>query len=98
MTTETPGRRRRFGFDAGTGTMHLMGRSMRTPRSRPARIALGIFLILGGIFSFLPVLGIWMLPLGLLVLSQDSPMIRRWRRSSTLYFARRRQKRRSEID
>ena len=35
------------------------------------RIPLGILLVLGGIFSFLPVLGIWMLPLGLLLLALD---------------------------
>jgi hypothetical protein len=35
------------------------------------RIPLGILLVLGGIFSFLPVLGLWMLPLGLLLLALD---------------------------
>jgi hypothetical protein len=36
-------------------------------------------LILGGIFSVLPVLGIWMLPLGLILLAEDVPVLRRWR-------------------
>ena len=31
----------------------------------------------GGVFSFLPVLGLWMLPLGLLVLAVDIPPLRR---------------------
>jgi hypothetical protein len=31
----------------------------------------GGLLVLGGLFSFLPVLGIWMLPLGLLLLAFD---------------------------
>lgn len=44
---------------------------MRRPEARLVRIPLGILLILGGIFSFLPVLGIWMLPLGLLLLAVD---------------------------
>lgn len=44
---------------------------MRRPEARLVRIPLGILLILGGIFSFLPVLGIWMLPLGLLLLALD---------------------------
>lgn len=86
---ETTTQRRNFGFDPATGTIHAFGRSIRTPRSRAARIALGIALVLGGFFSFLPVLGIWMVPLGLLVLSQDFPMVRRWRRSATIYFGRR---------
>lgn len=44
---------------------------MRRPEARLVRIPLGILLVLGGIFSFLPVLGIWMLPLGLLLLAID---------------------------
>lgn len=44
---------------------------VRRPQARLIRIPLGLLLILGGIFSFLPVLGIWMLPLGLLLLALD---------------------------
>jgi hypothetical protein len=44
---------------------------VRRPEARLIRIPLGILLVLGGIFSFLPVLGIWMLPLGLLLLAVD---------------------------
>lgn len=44
---------------------------VRRPEARWIRIPLGILLVLGGIFSFLPVLGIWMLPLGLLLLALD---------------------------
>jgi len=44
---------------------------MRRPSARPFRMPLGVLLVLGGIFSFLPVLGIWMLPLGLLLLALD---------------------------
>jgi len=50
---------------------------LRQPSSRYARIPLGFLLILGGIFSFLPVLGLWMLPLGLLLFAQDVPMLRK---------------------
>ena len=49
---------------------------VRKPRMLLVRIPLAILLILGGIFSFLPVLGIWMLPLGLLVLAVDIPPLR----------------------
>jgi hypothetical protein len=41
------------------------------------RVPLAVLLILGGIFSFLPVLGLWMLPLGLLVLAIDVPVLKR---------------------
>jgi hypothetical protein len=48
---------------------------LRKPSSIWVRIPLALFLILGGIFSFLPVLGIWMLPLGLLLFAQDVPWL-----------------------
>jgi hypothetical protein len=49
---------------------------VRRPSSRWIRIPLSLILIFGGIFSFLPVLGIWMLPLGLLMLALDLPFLR----------------------
>jgi hypothetical protein len=33
-------------------------------------------LIVGGIFGFLPVLGFWMVPLGLILIAQDVPFLR----------------------
>ena len=52
-------------------------RWLRKPSSRYVRIPLAILLIVGGIFSFLPVLGLWMLPLGLLLFAQDVPMLQK---------------------
>ena len=40
-------------------------------------LALGLALIAGGLFGFLPVLGFWMLPLGTLVIGEDIPPVRR---------------------
>ena len=40
------------------------------------RIPLGVLLCLGGLFFFLPLLGLWMLPVGLLILSEDIPWLR----------------------
>lgn len=37
----------------------------------------GILLILGGVLGFLPVVGFWMIPLGLLVLAPDFKWARR---------------------
>lgn len=48
---------------------------LRRPSSRLVRIPLALLLVLGGIFSVLPVLGLWMLPLGLLLFAQDVPML-----------------------
>ena len=50
---------------------------LRKPSSRYARIPLAILLIVGGFFSFLPVLGLWMLPLGLLLFAQDVPFLQK---------------------
>ncbi len=49
---------------------------MRTPESRYVRIPASIALIVGGFVGFLPVLGFWMIPLGLLLLAQDVPALR----------------------
>ena len=48
---------------------------VRKPSSIYARIPLAILLIAGGFLSFLPVLGLWMLPLGLLLFAQDVPFL-----------------------
>ena len=60
----------------------IAGRSFDLPKSRLLRITIGVVLILLGFVGFLPVLGFWMIPLGLLVLSIDIPAIRRWRRQA----------------
>ena len=58
------------------------------PQSRPTRIGLGILLVACGFLGFLPVLGFWMIPLGLLVLSVDLPPVRRARRRLTVWWHR----------
>jgi hypothetical protein len=50
---------------------------MRTPRARFVRLPLGILCIIGSFLWFLPVLGLWFLPLGLLLIAQDVPFLRR---------------------
>jgi hypothetical protein len=52
-------------------------RRLRHPDARWIRIPAGVLLVLGGIFSILPILGIWMLPFGLLLLAYDVPVLRR---------------------
>ena len=61
-------------------TIRFGSKSYQLPGSRLARMVLGVLLIIGGILGFLPVVGFWMIPLGLIVLSFDSPRVRRWRR------------------
>ena len=61
---------------------------MRSNRMMLVRFPIALLLIFGGLLSFLPVLGIWMLPLGLMLLALDVPFLQgpvsvlfiRWRR------------------
>ena len=52
-------------------------RWLRHPASRWLRIPVGGLLMLGGVFAILPGLGIWMLPLGLLLLAADIPFLQK---------------------
>lgn len=49
---------------------------LRDPGRRTIRIAAGVLCLAGGLLWFLPVLGIWMIPLGLLLLAQDIGFLR----------------------
>jgi len=53
------------------------------------RILIGVLLVIGGTLGFLPVLGFWMIPLGVLVLSIDLPLARRLRRRLEVWWHRR---------
>ena len=70
------------------------GRHVPLPRSKALRIGLGILLILGGFIGFLPVLGFWMVPLGILVLSFDLHVARRLRRRAIVWWERRKRAKR----
>jgi hypothetical protein len=68
----------------------IFDRHWHLPKSKPVRIGLGIILVALGLLGFLPVLGFWMIPLGLLVLSVDLPIVRRWRRQLTVWWHKKR--------
>ncbi|TPL75062.1 hypothetical protein [Mesorhizobium sp. B2-3-15] len=68
----------------------VFGREFTMPQSRGLRITIGVLLTLGGILGFLPILGFWMVPLGLLVLSYEIAMVRRHRRRLVVWWERRR--------
>lgn len=50
---------------------------LRSPHVRWFRIPLGMLLIVGAMFWFLPIVGIELLPIGLLLLAQDVPFLRK---------------------
>ena len=60
-------------------------RSIDLPRSKVFRIFIGAGLVLCGLLGFLPVLGFWMIPLGLIVLSVDFHSVRRFRRRALVW-------------
>ena len=57
------------------GIARVVGK-VRSPAAAPYRIPMGIALMAGGVIGFLPILGFWMVPLGLAVLAQDVPVMR----------------------
>lgn len=69
-------------------------KKIRVPGPPIVRIVVGVVLILGGMVGFLPILGFWMLPLGVLVLSVDLHPVRRMRRRIEVWWGRRRQRQR----
>ncbi|WP_313615437.1 hypothetical protein [Agrobacterium sp.] len=79
----------KFGIDSKSGRLNLGKTSVVMPKSRYGRIAAGSLLVAGGLLGFLPVLGFWMLPLGIIVLSHDLHIVRRSRRRITIWWARR---------
>ncbi|WP_119155062.1 hypothetical protein [Caldimonas tepidiphila] len=50
-------------------------RWLRSPGSRWIRLPLGLLLIAGGVFGFLPILGFEFIPIGLLLVAQDIPFL-----------------------
>lgn len=51
-------------------------KKVRSPEAKPYRIPIGVVLTAGGVVGFLPILGFWMVPLGLAVIAQDVPVMR----------------------
>src|ERR1051325_11353455 len=60
-------------------TLRRVVRWLRRPSSRWVRLPAGVLLVFGGLLSILPLLGIWMLPLGLILLAEDIAPLRRAR-------------------
>jgi hypothetical protein len=59
--------------------MPLLERPLSAIRARGwwiIRLPIAVMFILGGLLSILPFLGLWMLPVGLLLLAVDLPLLR----------------------
>jgi len=49
---------------------------LRASKNRWLRIPMAILFVLGGLVGFLPILGFWMIPLGLALIAYDVPFFR----------------------
>ena len=78
-----------------TATEFMRKPNIKKPKTRFGRLILGWALVLGGILGFLPVLGFWMIPLGLIILPADSPYLRRWRRKAEVWIGKQQKKRKN---
>ena len=63
-------------------------RWLRNPQARKVRLPLGIALVVAGFFGFLPVLGFEFIPIGLLLIAQDLPFMRKPVAEATLWLER----------
>ncbi|MDP4823707.1 MAG: hypothetical protein NWR47_07145 [Aestuariivirgaceae bacterium] len=70
-------------FDVMT-KIRFGSRTFRLPGSVLLRVPIGVLLVIGGLLGFLPILGFWMIPVGVAVLSVDIPVVRRFRRKATV--------------
>jgi hypothetical protein len=51
-------------------------RNLRHPDARWVRLPVGVLFVLGGLLApVVPILGVWMIPLGLLLLAYDVPFL-----------------------
>lgn len=62
---------------------------LRKPQARIVRLPLGILCIVAGFLWFLPVVGLEFLPVGLLLIAQDVPFLRKPVARMTLYLLER---------
>ena len=60
--------------------LHYWQRKTRRYLPPGVRAVAGVLLLCGGLLGFLPVLGFWMIPLGIAVLATDVPPLNRWLR------------------
>ena len=81
VSDETAKRERRMEqlIDRLPESWHSSARWLRRPSRRFLRISIGVLLIVGSLLAILPVFGLWMLPIGLLLLAEDIPVLRKRR-------------------
>ncbi|MEH6727874.1 MAG: hypothetical protein V7703_17115 [Hyphomicrobiales bacterium] len=76
-------------------SIKFAGKSFNLPQSQLARMCLGGAFVLFGLVGFLPIVGFWMVPVGLIILSYDVSFIRRRLRRISVWWGRKRKQRNS---
>ena len=71
--------------------------ALKVGRRRWLRQSIGVPLVAGGLLGFLPVLGYWMLPLGLALLAVAWPVARRLYRRLIVWWGRRRRRANDDV-
>jgi purine-cytosine permease-like protein len=66
--------------------INILGYRFGVPRHPLPRVVLGCAMVVGGLVGFLPVVGFWMVPVGLAILAVDFPPVRRFHRRMTVRF------------
>ncbi|WP_169569226.1 PGPGW domain-containing protein [Sneathiella limimaris] len=69
-------------------TTKKLKEKVKIPENKLHRQILGWALVLGGLLGFLPVVGFWMFPLGIVILSIDYPFARRLKRRVGVWWGR----------
>jgi hypothetical protein len=64
--------------------INILGHRIGVPRNPLLRMGLGGLMVLCGVVGFLPVVGYWMVPVGLAILAIDFPPVRRFQRRVTV--------------
>lgn len=79
-------------------------RWLRSPHSRWFRVPIGILCVIASFFWFLPVIGVEFFPIGLLLIAQDVPFLRKpvarwmlWLEDRWVAFRQRRAARRKKL-
>jgi hypothetical protein len=66
-------------LDRLPGKLQTAIRHLQRPSLRWVRVPAGVLFIAGTFLSILPIFGLWMLPVGLMLLAEDIPPLRRVR-------------------
>ena len=85
-------KRLRRQFDALGRTVPQIAPMLAMLQTRPmifVRVPVAAFMLVGGMLAILPVFGLWMIPVGLLLLAIDLPHLRPWVTAMTIRLRRR---------